>query len=709
MYSEEDYIYGEFSRNFSGKKSIPIALYGIGRNTKKLLPKIQDYNIAGLMDGKRSEGEIYGKRILDYADILHLGIKIIVIIARPAVIGVIYHRVSGFCKKNGVAVYDVKGNDLSRVYVDKEHDIPYFHLDWKDLKEEIEKHEIITFDIFDTLVMRKTLYPEDIFWIVESKYGKPFAELRIEAERNLYSQNQNPTIYEIYEEFQRISGISDEWKNRFLEEEICTEMEFVAPRESIRSLFNSIKGRKRVFLISDMYLTKDLIEQMLKKCGYQDYEGIYVSCETGKAKDGGLFDIFLDNIKGCKSCLHIGDNYIADIMGAKASGMDAFQVMSVRELLESSSYKELLFKDSSLMGHMAIGLFCRKAFDSPFALHGTKGKLRVCDRNTLSYLIIAPVVFYFITWLMQEICKSQCEYVLYPSRDAYLIQKICEIVKENQKIETYPNGEYFYVSRRAVLGAAIWGEDDIKHVAYMDFWGSIKDLFWQRFHVEVEKEAEKIKATDRKQLEHYISQHKEEVLSECVVERENYLRYIFRTGIYNHKKIAFIDFVAVGKVQDGLERLLSDKDLQGFYFLRRAPGSSDLHKDIKIDSYYPSKGDFEIDSNVYVYYLFLELILTSFEPTFHSVDNEGNMRFMEETRSTEHCQLIRKIQEDIIGYCDEFSSLYPGLLGAEADRDIPDRILGFLDREYTTMDLEEISSLVLTDEFLSQTFNIWGK
>lgn len=38
---------------------------------------------------------------------------------------------------------------------------------------------------------------------------------------------------------------------------------------------------------------------------------------------------------------------------------------------------------------------------------------------------------------------------------------------------------------------------------------------------------------------------------------------------------------------------------------------------------------------------------------------------------------------------------------------ISDIILGYLDKEYTALEMDEVTSLVLTDEFLSQTFNIF--
>ena len=227
----------------------------------------------------------------------------------------IYHRISEFCKENLIHVYDINGRELSQIFVNRERDIPYFHLSYEDLQKEIEKHSIISFDIFDTLIMRKILYPKDIFDIVERKLDNEdrisFATLRMRAESELNNEGANPTIYEIYDRLQKICGISDWKKEELLNLEINTEMEFLVPRQRMLELFDSIKMNKKIYLISDMYLTKDILIKVLKKCGYEGYEDIYVSCEKRRSKTEGLFDIFISDLKEVKYSLHIGDNEIS--------------------------------------------------------------------------------------------------------------------------------------------------------------------------------------------------------------------------------------------------------------------------------------------------------------------------------------------------------------------------------------------------------------
>ncbi len=99
MYIEEEYIYNQFVQNFIQDKSVPIVLYGTGLNTRNLIEQLSEDNkgrIAGLMDAKRTGEELWGYRVLSYDEVAVIEGCIIVIIARNAVIHVIYDRIKEF-------------------------------------------------------------------------------------------------------------------------------------------------------------------------------------------------------------------------------------------------------------------------------------------------------------------------------------------------------------------------------------------------------------------------------------------------------------------------------------------------------------------------------------------------------------------------------------------------------------------------------------
>ena len=264
------------------------------------------------------------------------------------------------------------------------------------LAQSLLNYDLISFDIFDTLLVRKTMFPKDIFEIVEAALIKAvdgiqeFARIRIKAEDNCYKKGMNPTIYQIYDEIGDMTECSKDVLLRYLDKEIKTEKKFLCARKSMLKFFDEIKEKKQVYLISDMYLPSVILKDILQECGYTGYKDIYVSCEQGYSKSDGLFEKFIEQDTRRKNAIHIGDNENADGRSAENAGLDVFLIMNKMEMLENSSYNVIIDKAEALLDRVSIGLFCNRAFDNPFALYGTKGKLRIEDYRDIAYLFIAP-------------------------------------------------------------------------------------------------------------------------------------------------------------------------------------------------------------------------------------------------------------------------------------------------------------------------------
>lgn len=709
MYNQEEYTSSEFRKNFAQFWKQPIVLYGISARTGNLLEHITDYHVVGLMDGKRKSGEIWGKPILDEREVTAAGVQIIVVIARSAVLGMIYHRIEKFARENHINVYDIHGNDLSVKYQDRACDIPYYQMNWKLLSQSCARHDIVTFDIFDTLLVRKTLFPRDIFEIVERRMKScdeliaDFHQVRAEAEQRLYSRGVNPTIVQIYEELQQLSGADKNTVQRYLEAELETELKLIEPRESMKNFFNEIRREKPVYLISDMYLPSEFIRKMLTKCGYEGYIDIFVSCEYGCSKRNGLFDCFLEQFSDEKRILHIGDDEVADDVCAREAGIDSFRIMNGRELLENSSYSVLLEQADSLFEHLMAGLLCYKAFNDPFVFYKRKGKLAIKDHRLISYLFCAPVFVSFCIWMMQRIMEEGCDFVLYPARDAYVLEKICKMIQEKQHVHGFPNGKYLYTSRRALNAATVFTRGDIDRIAAHEYHGSPQELLWERFHINVDDDQA------QKELLLLLDRYEREILESCRKERENYLCYLDTEVEKKCRKIASIDFIASGSVQNGLCRLMPEKEVIGFYFQKKITADMELEKNIRTNSFYKPCSEFEMDANIYQFYLFLELILTSPEPTFYSMGADNSPVFMEETREQGEIDLVMDMQEAILKYTSDISGIYPLLMDEKINIAFPDQILGFLGQEYTEITSEKVLNMTLTDEYISKKFNIFDK
>ena len=80
---------------------------------------------------------------------------------------------------------------------------------------------------------------------------------------------------------------------------------------------------KTVIITTDMYFTEGVISKLLCDNGFSGYEKLFVSCEYGCGKsDGGLYRI-IKNEYGNKRIVHMGDNYMSDVLMAGKAGFEA--------------------------------------------------------------------------------------------------------------------------------------------------------------------------------------------------------------------------------------------------------------------------------------------------------------------------------------------------------------------------------------------------
>lgn len=721
LYKEVEDVIDKFKKNLSDTVS-PTVLYGLGPVTKDLLENIQEYNIVGLMDGKKKSGTIWGQDIIDLPELLDRKVTKIVIIAKQPSVPLIYYRIADFCKENDIYVCDINGRDLRKIYSNLEINHPYFELNEEDLLGKIRKSTIVSFDIFDTLIVRKTLYPRDIFKIVEYRINQdreylqgkkeylPFSEMRGQAEDCLNQRGMNPTIYEIYKEISETYHIDKSLTDQWLEYEIETELQYIRPRKKMLELFDQIKEDKPVYLITDMYLPKEILKKILEKCGYKGYQDIYVSSEKKKNKSQGLFKLFREDVCEGTQCIHIGDSDTADYRAALGAGINAYWIMSEREMLLNSSYSKLMQHDPGLCDHLAIGLLINELFDDPFALYHSKGKPRICTLEDYARLLVAPMVFYYTIWLIQEIKRNCCEYVLYTSRDAYLIQKILQMIFYGQKLDDFPPGTYFYTSRRTCIAANVTNKDDILKVIKDKYNGNIREMFKHKFNINISDEYAEIPSSNKEQSRKCADIYEEHILEECKRERNNYLSYIRSLGIKGNKKIAVIDLVARGTVQYELSKIIPSDNLLGMYFVKTKDDYDRKIERHKYRSFYKDPGKYNMDcSNAYRFYQVLELILTSPEPTFHSVSDEGTFEFMKEQRSSWQIEKTGTMQKAILKYSEEMIRLLPDIMQMEIHSEIPDDILGFTSRKYTSLQIEELKSLYLYSDTDHMVFHVFSE
>jgi len=684
MEDEQYYAVKEFIKNFSHLKNSPIALYGIGPNSKAIIEQCSDFNIIGLLDASREGDTLFGKTILTIEEAFNIGIKAVIIIARISNVPLIYRRIEKFCQEMSIDVYDLNGSPLEASNVIKKDFSKYKSISESNLKAKIYNADIVSFDIFDTLLMRRCLYPKDVFELI----GDDFLKRRVDAEVELSAEKQ-PNIYDIYDQLK----LEDK-----PEYELLIEHELLIPRYKIAEMVTyAIQLDKSVWLTSDMYLTKEMILSILSKWNIKiESAHIIVSCEWGVSKKNGLFNK-LRELAGEGRILHIGDNYESDVMSAKRYGIDdVFQIESAVSMLSDSHASELLNYDNSLSNRLAIGGFIAKELNDPFLFSETNGKFRISSNYDFAYSYVAPLLVRFYIWMSEKACELELDEILLGSRDGYIISKMHEVLKN--KVNS-PQMKYLYVSRAVATIAGIRSVEDIIHVARLNYSNTPKSMLSFRFHLSDDEIKEK---KDCEGDEEYILRHTNEILRVASEVRKKYLKYIDSLEIDKSAKVGFFDFFSSGTCQKGLANVVPF-ELYGLYFIR-ALREKDYMPNTEIFAMFGALNGFEKNFYTAKEYVMLENILTSFEPTFAGVDDDGKMMFMPEHRTEVQFEHLKTIHRAILDYTTDVAH-HVNIIG-KSDIAIFDYILGFVNKENSLINTQLFESEMLVDEFANRNFNI---
>ena len=296
---------------------------------------------------------------------------------------------------------------------------------FEDIKNALGCKTCISFDIFDTILLRPYVRPTDLFRHIESLYKvEGFADERIRAEKNARKRfHREITLDEIYDEL-------DEGFRHLKDREIEMEISVSLPNERMMSFYRELIGmEKRIVLISDMYLPPEVIARMLDKCGVAGYDRLYVSSEYKKTKIcGELYDVVIDDLGITKDKMaHIGDNWNSDYRIPKKKGILSFHcrkpmdeyIRHHRDEYRFYSRKKTLNRSIIVSMDMIIGMSENVWFDMGRRFGGPLA-------TSYSMLINSD--------------PRDCVY-LYTSRDGYNLKRISE--------ELYPENrtEYIYSQR----------------------------------------------------------------------------------------------------------------------------------------------------------------------------------------------------------------------------------------------------------------------
>lgn len=315
--------------------------------------------------------------------------------------------------------------------------------------------KIVSFDLFDTLLVRPSVMPRDIFFLLRKRvreaYNLDFVDLRFLAEEQLESKNAK--LEEIWSYIAQKNKISIDIANNLMQEEIDLELSMLKSREDIKKIYEkAVELRKRIIVISDMYMPSEVLMEALRRNGYNDIQKIYVSCECKSRKETGeLFDYVIEQegINDYSEIVHIGDNYVSDFQIPIKKGIVALYYPSIWDIMlaKNTSYgsffdKNYISEDPMMRVLISFSLLqmYNKEFDSKKFFGGSlKG---------FSYIYYAPLLVSIACDMgTNKEVQEKYEILNFASRDGYFPKIVYDILFGDEK---FIPSRYIYVSRQAL-------------------------------------------------------------------------------------------------------------------------------------------------------------------------------------------------------------------------------------------------------------------
>ena len=477
----------------------------------------------------------------------------------------------------------------------------------EDILFNLKKYDIISFDIFDTLITRCVYEPDDIFKILNEYFSdEKFLEKRKLAEgnaRNFYQHDVN--LDEIYEQYAKDNNISLASANALKKAEINIEKEMLIARNDMLDLLKKLHElNKRVIIVSDMYLPKKTITEILDNCGYKGlYEQLYVSNDIGKRKDDKSVWPFLKEKYPHQKIIHLGDNDLSDVAYPKEFDIDTLKILSSKELLHKCSLypslKEFIDTRTCSDSYYLGLLFNKKLFNSPFS------PLMIDDFDDFVYMFHAPVLTEFLKFVID----SNQDNLLFLAREGYYFTKLYDKYCAINKIEK-KNHYYFLASRKATNTASIKNDEDIFNLLKNDYSGTLKNFLMKNFHFNYENDDFTIKLPDDyDKVAKVVKNNLKNIKNNIKNENSCYKKYI-KELIPNYKKIDLnlIDLGYSGSIQYNLSKML-DKGLNGYY-LTNSSSVKKYSEENHLHFYFDINDNTEYQK-IYHYSLILEYFLTA--------------------------------------------------------------------------------------------------
>ena len=344
-------------------------------------------------------------------------------------------------------------------------------MDWErdfylgQLSGRIEDYDMVSFDVFDTLLFRLCAEPDDIFELVgehlkETVEAWPYAPvtykwLRKEAGQRAQMKKTNGEECSIADILAEMPFSSSFVQLLAVAELVCEEKATYLNCRMYSFIQHLVSKNIIIVLTSDMYFSKEQILGLLVAAGVDTgvVSECFVSSEHGCCKTtGGLFHKVLASYPDIdpSRVLHIGDNIYADVEGAQRAGIHAFHYCVIPDDFGSLYDYERFVLNSELGELMSL----RKYAASNIRSDTDQSEAAIFQ---LGAEVIGPVLALYADWIVQYAEEQKISVILPFMREGELLSVLINrsAVHHNYDIECTP----LYISRQAAFIADFYSDN----------------------------------------------------------------------------------------------------------------------------------------------------------------------------------------------------------------------------------------------------------
>lgn len=448
---------------------------------------------------------------------------------------------------------------------------------------------VVSLDVFDTLVTRPFLTPAGAHAYLahlaaETLGVAGFASLRDRAEaRARTAAGRDVDLDAIYAAMAQLAEARDLPLGALQKLELDTEARLLQPRQALVAAANALAASgRRLVAVSDMYLNRADLQQVLPAAVRALPRAWYVSCETGWRKDDGQAWEQLPAREGVaeRHWLHVGDNEQADIQRPQMHGYltpvhvlrpsALFDVVPALRPLRPAAGANSAWQDQLWLG--LLGRHLADLADTQPEQFGDR--LRLASPASLGYLVFGPLVADYLLWLSRLALSRGVGQILFLSREGYLLQKAFAQLQAACPPLAALRGSYVLASRRGTGVPTLREATDLDALLGSTYTGNLHALLQARLGTpattaiaaqlgDAEMRSTVLLPEMRAALLQKLTPAMPALLHVAAAEREGYLRY-WREAVADAPAMV-ADLGYAGTIQAQLGRLTGTA-LGGGYF-----------------------------------------------------------------------------------------------------------------------------------------------